>query len=64
MVTAPRAPIRISVINDYDLVVKGVASMGTPFHAWVEVVGLNANTPKDEPVDIGPYGAFGARKAH
>jgi len=63
MVTAPRAPIRISVINDYELVVKGVASMVKPFHAWVEVVELNANTPTDEPVDIGLYDTFGAPQA-
>ncbi len=63
MLTAPRTPIRLAIINDYELVVKGVASMVQPFSAWVKVCELNANTTTDEPVDIGLYDTFGARQA-
>ncbi len=63
MLLAPRIPIRLAIINDYELVVKGVAAMIQPYSSWVKVCELNANTATDEPVDIGLYDTFGARQA-
>lgn len=63
MSSPPPVPIRIAVINDYELVVKGVAAMVQPYSSWVKVAELNANTPVDEPVDVGLYDTFGSAQA-
>ena len=60
MSAVPREPIRLAIINDYEIVVKGVAAMMQPYPSWIKVVELNANTATDEPVDIGLYDTFGA----
>ncbi len=51
-------PIRIALVNDYQLVVAGLAALLRPFAARVEVVELDANKTPIEPVDVAIYDTF------
>jgi DNA-binding NarL/FixJ family response regulator len=57
MVTA--SPVRIAIVNDYEVVVQGLARMLEPFHDRVRVVETSVNAPVDEDVDIALYDNFG-----
>jgi len=57
-VTAPSAPVRIALIDDYDVVVFGLARMLEPFRDRVEVVELDVNEPVSVDVDIALYDTF------
>ena len=52
-----RAPITIAIVDDYDIVLAGVAHMLEPYSARVLVVELDANKPVGQPVDERPLGA-------
>jgi NarL family two-component system response regulator LiaR len=52
-------PLRIAIVNDYELVVAGVASMLAPHHEQVAVVELDANLPVVSDVDVILYDTFG-----
>ena len=54
----PRA-IRIAIVNDYELVVAGVAAVLAPFSSQIEVVELDARMPVVSEVDIVLYDSFG-----
>lgn len=53
------APVRIAVVNDYEIVVAGVATLLKPFPARVEVVELAANAQVVSDVDVVLYDTFG-----
>lgn len=53
-------PIRIAIVNDFELVVAGVNEILKPFAERIEVVELNANTQVVQPVDIVLFDSFGA----
>ncbi|XVX20499.1 LuxR C-terminal-related transcriptional regulator [Actinomycetota bacterium] len=53
-----RKPISAALVNDYDLVVRGVAHMLDDYKDRVSVVELNAGTDVDEQVDIALYDSF------
>lgn len=53
------APVRIAVVNDYEIVVAGVASLLKPFAERVEVVELAANAQVISDVDVVLYDTFG-----
>ena len=53
-----QAPITIAIVDDYDIVLAGVAHMLAPYSARVLVVELDANKPVGQPVDIALYDAF------
>lgn len=53
-------PIRIAVVNDYELVVAGVYQILKPYADRIEVVELNVNTDVAQPVDIALFDSFGA----
>lgn len=57
--TSPSLPeqIRVGVVNDYEVVVRGVAAMLEGFRG-IRVVELAANTEIDGPVDIALYDNF------
>lgn len=59
MTSDVRTPIRLTVINDYELVVKGVAALVAPYGSWIKVVELDANLPPLAQADIGLYDTFG-----
>ena len=55
----PTAPIRIAVVNDYELVVLGVAAALAPYADRVEVIELDSLVPLMSSVDILLYDTFG-----
>ncbi|MDT0212740.1 response regulator transcription factor [Rothia sp. ARF10] len=58
MTEAPRRPVTVAVINDHELIVRGVAAMLEPFADLVEIVELDADLPVSQPVDVALYDAF------
>lgn len=52
------APLRIALVNDYEVVVSGLALMLAPFRDRVEVVELDAKTPVRQPVAVTLYDTF------
>jgi DNA-binding NarL/FixJ family response regulator len=56
---APRSPIRVAIVNDYEIVVAGVASMLAPHSDRVRVVELDAGLPVASDVDVILYDTFG-----
>lgn len=57
-VTARSVPVRIALIDDYDVVVYGLARMLEPYRNRVEVVELDINEPVSVDVDIALYDTF------
>ncbi|MCW2757663.1 MAG: Helix-turn-helix transcriptional regulator [Nocardioidaceae bacterium] len=51
-------PLRIAIVNDYEIVVKGLAQMFAPFGDRVQVVEVAANLPATERADIALYDTF------
>jgi DNA-binding NarL/FixJ family response regulator len=54
---APTQPLRVAVVNDYELIVRGVAAM-LKDEPSVRVVELAGNLPVSQPVDVALYDAF------
>ena len=52
------APITIALVDDYDVVLTGVAHMLSPYRDRVAVAEIDANTGVEEPVDIALYDSF------
>ena len=53
-------PIKIAIVNDYELVVAGIHQILRPYAERIDVVELNANTEVVQPVDIALFDTFGA----
>lgn len=53
------SPIRVAIVNDYELVVAGVAAMLAPHHERVAIVELNSGLPVLSDVDVVLYDTFG-----
>ena len=51
-------PIRVALVNDYEVVVHGIASMLRSHVHRIEVVELNASSSVAEPVDIALFDTF------
>lgn len=51
-------PVRIAIVNDYDVVVQGLARMFEPFKGRIEVVEVSTNQPGVERVDIALIDSF------
>lgn len=56
------APIRISIVNDYEVVVRGVAAMLSPFSERVAVVETEAGGLPELPADIVLFDTFAGRR--
>ena len=57
---AERGPVRVAVVNDYELVVLGVAALLAPFADRVAVVEIDSGLPVVRDVDVILYDTFGA----
>ena len=57
--TARQRPVRVAVVNDYELVVVGVAALLAPFSDRVAVVELDSGLPVLQDVDVILYDTFG-----
>lgn len=53
-------PIRVAIVNDYEIVVAGVASMLAPFADRITVVELDSGLPVVSDVDVILYDTFAA----
>src|SRR6476619_1730202 len=53
------SPIRLAIVNDYEIVVAGVAAMLAPHADRVEVVELDSRMPVARDVDLVLYDSFG-----
>jgi NarL family two-component system response regulator LiaR len=53
-------PIRVAVVNDYEIVVAGVAAMLAPHHERVSIVELDSSLPVVSDVDVILYDTFAA----
>ncbi|WP_197501537.1 hypothetical protein [Mycobacterium sp. 852002-51057_SCH5723018] len=54
----PRAPITVALVDDYDVVVKGVANMLDPYRDRVAIAELDSTIPVDDAVDVVLYDSF------
>ncbi|OBG27090.1 response regulator transcription factor [Mycobacterium sp. 852002-51057_SCH5723018] len=53
-----RGPIRVALVDDYDVVVKGVANMLDPYRDRVVIAELDSTMPVADTVDIVLYDSF------
>ena len=51
-------PLTLALVNDYDVVVQGLARMLEPFDSRVQIVELTASGPSRAPADIALYDTF------
>jgi DNA-binding NarL/FixJ family response regulator len=58
MSPTPRAPIRVALVDDYDVVVKGVANMLDPYRDRIVIAELDSSMPVEDTVDIVLYDSF------
>jgi DNA-binding NarL/FixJ family response regulator len=52
------APITVALVDDYDVVVQGVANMLEPYRDRVVVAELDSSMPVKDPVDVVLYDSF------
>lgn len=64
VVPCPSRPVRVAVVDDFELVVAGVARMLEPHAHLVDVVELEANKPVDSDVDVALFDTFAQAEAH
>jgi DNA-binding NarL/FixJ family response regulator len=53
-----RAPITVALVDDYDVVVKGVANMLDPYRDRVVIAELDSTMPVEDVVDVVLYDSF------
>jgi len=58
VVSALKRPIKLAIVNDYGVVVAGVAHLLAPFRERIHVIELDANLPVAAEVDIALYDTF------
>ena len=56
---APHEPLTVAIVNDYEIVIAGVAALLDPFGERVRVVELDSQLPVVSDVDIILYDTFG-----
>jgi DNA-binding NarL/FixJ family response regulator len=56
--TVPGAPIRVALVDDYEVVLKGLAHMFDDYRDRVVIVEIDANEPVEDQVDIVLYDSF------
>lgn len=57
-----RRPLTVAIVNDYEIVVQGLAAMLAPFSDRVSLVDLVAGGTPDGPADIVLFDTFAGRK--
>src|ERR1700760_651544 len=58
-----RRPIRVALVDDYDVVLAGVATMFDRYRDRIFVAEMDANKPVSEDVDIALYDSFAQPEA-
>jgi len=54
----PSKPLTIALVDDYDVVVLGIAGMLEPFADRVVIAEMDTNKPLEDPVDVVLYDSF------
>jgi DNA-binding NarL/FixJ family response regulator len=60
--TSPSRAISVAVINDYEIVVRGLAAMLAPFQHRVRLVDLDAGGNPSAPADVALFDTFAGRR--
>lgn len=55
-------PLRVALVNDYEIIVRGLHSMLAPFDDLVKIVEHDVATTPDQPVDIALFDTFAAHR--
>ncbi len=63
MLSPMASPLRLALVDDYEVVLAGVAQMFEGYRDRVQVVEIDANEPVREPVDIALYDTFAQPEA-
>ena len=58
----PGSPVRVALMNDYEIVVSGLQTMLAPYAARVRVVELDSMLPVHSPVDVVLFDAYGRQR--
>lgn len=58
MTLSTNRPVRVAVLNDHELIVRGVAAMLAPYPDLVEVVELDAGVSLERAVDVALYDTY------
>ena len=53
------SPVRVAIVNDYEIVVRGLATVLAPYEERVEVVEIDSRLPVANTVDVVLYDTFG-----
>lgn len=53
-------PLRLAIVNDYELVVKGLQAMLAPFDDRIRIVEVETGDPPDGPADVVLFDTFAA----
>jgi len=56
------AVVRVGIINDYEVIVRGVAAMLSPYRNRIEVVELETEGIPDGPMDVALFDTFAGRR--
>lgn len=59
---SPTCPIRVALVNDYEIVVEGLRNMLAPFSDRIQIVELEAGGVPDRAADIALFDTFAARR--
>lgn len=63
-IAPPNPPVRLTIENDYEIVVRGLAAVLAPFADRVEIVEVLAAEAPTEPVDVVLFDSFGTGEVH
>ncbi len=63
MAEAKRAPVRVALVNDYEIVVQGLARLLEPYRDRIDLVELDSRMPVSRPVDVVLYDTFAQAQA-
>ena len=58
MAAPSRSPVTVALVDDYDVVLAGLAHMLAPYRSRIQIVELDANEPVRADVDIALYDSF------
>lgn len=58
-----KARVRVAIVNDYEVVVRGLHAMLAPFEDRIDVRELDVHVPVNQPVDITLYDTFSVTQA-
>jgi two-component system, NarL family, response regulator LiaR len=60
--TGRRAPLRVTLVNDYEIIVQGLQRMLEPFSDRIEIVETEVGGLPSMPTDIALFDTFGGRR--